>query len=259
MTESPSTPADACRNGAADAPLATGESLRFFRHFDAADPWVGSRSSLSPRDARRFPGDSLAATFARALCERSAIPVKELFEAFETFMICRKALRAPAVADICCGHGLGGVIFALMERRVERVLLVDRRRPASADAVLAAAGDVAPWVAPKMEWHETQLKHVALDPGTAVLAIHACGLRTDTAMEMAIQSGGPFAALPCCRPHNAHPAPISLKNALGADVAIDVHRTYALESKGYRVSWRDISATITPQNRALIAKAPTPE
>ncbi len=256
MTESPSPHADAPQNGAPDAPSSVRRTLRFFRHFDASDPWIGSRSSLSPRDADRFPGDTLAATFARALCKRSAIPVKELFEAVETFSLCRKVIRRPSLADLCCGHGLGGVLFALMEHQVERVLLVDRDRPPSADSVLAAAADVAPWVAPKIEWRETQLNRAQLEPGTAVLAIHACGLRTDTAIEMAIESGGPFAALPCCRPHNAHPAPMSLKNALGADVAIDVHRTYALEAKGYRVSWKDIAETITPKNRALIAKAP---
>lgn len=259
MTESLSPQADSRRDGASDAlPAPDGglRALRFFRHIAADDPWIGSRSSLSPRDAERFPGDNLAATFARALCERRAIPVKELFEAVETFALVRKVLRARALADLCCGHGLGGVLFALMERQVDRVLLIDRERPPSADKVLAAAADVAPWVAPKIEWRETQLKRVTLDPGTAVLAIHACGLRTDTAIDMALQSRGPFAALPCCRPHSAHPAPLSLKNALGADIAIDVHRTYALEAQGYRVSWKDISKTITPKNRTLIAKAP---
>ena len=64
----------------------------------------------------------------------------------------------------------------------------------------------------------------------------------------------PFAALPCCRPHRLHPAPESLKNALGADLAIDVHRTYRLEEAGYRARWQEISSAITPMNRVLSAR-----
>lgn len=230
-----------------------GPRLRFFRHIDPAPAVVGARRSLRPSDAAHFAGDSIAHAFARALCERSAVPAKGLFEATETFAVARKALRAPTVADLCCGHGLAGVLFALMEREVERVVLVDRTRPPSAGAVLDAAAAVAPWVAPKVEWREERLGAAPLPAGASVVAVHACGLKTDHAMESAIEAGGAFAALPCCRPHRRHPAPESLKNALGPDVAIDVHRTYALESAGYRVAWREIPGAITPMNRTLVA------
>lgn len=228
-------------------------TLRFFRHVPADDRWIGSRGGLAPGDAARFPGESLAHAFARALCARGAVPAKELFEATETFALARKALRGPVVADLCCGHGLGGALFALMERSVERVLLVDRRRPPSADVVLDALDDVAPWARPKIEWREARLERLELPAGAGVLAIHACGLRTDAALRLALDAGGPFAALPCCRPHRSHPAPQGLKNALGPDVAIDVHRTYALEARGYRVAWKEIARPITAMNRALVA------
>lgn len=231
--------------------------LRFYKHVDAGSAWIGKRTSLRPRDAEAFPGSTLADAFARALCERSAVPAKELFEATETFALARKTVRRPLVADLCCGHGLAGVMFALMERQVERVLLVDQVRPGSAEVVLEAAASVAPWAVPKVEWREAKLKNIELPEGTGVIAVHACGMRTDVAMEMAIAAKGPFAALPCCRPHRQHPAPESLKNALGHDIAIDVHRTYALESTGYRVSWKDIAHTITPMNRVLIAARPS--
>ena len=53
------------------------------------------------------------------------------------------------VADLCCGHGLAGLLFAIFEREVERVHLVDRERPASADLILQAAADVAPGRRPR--------------------------------------------------------------------------------------------------------------
>jgi hypothetical protein len=49
-----------------------------------------------------------------------------------------------------------------------------------------------------------------------------------------------------------------LKNVLGADVAIDVDRTYRLHRAGYRVRWDQISPTITTKNRVLIGR-PLPE
>ncbi|QDV05591.1 hypothetical protein Poly30_10890 [Planctomycetes bacterium Poly30] len=227
--------------------------LRFYRHIDAGSPWIGSRASLRPRDAEQFPGDGLPAALARALCERSALPAKELFEATETFELVRKRVRGAAVADLCCGHGLAGLLFAIFEREVQKVLLIDRERPASADVLLDAADEVAPWAREKIQWRVEQLKRMELPEGTGVIAVHACGLRTDAAMELAIGARGAFAALPCCRPHRLHPAPESLKNALGADVAIDVHRTYALEAAGYRVKWQEIAEGITPMRRVISA------
>lgn len=231
-------------------------SLRFYRRIDVDSPWIGSRASLRPRDAALFEGDSLPAALARALCERRALPAKELFEATETFELVRKRVRGPVVADLCCGHGLAGILFAIFEREVDRVLLIDRERPASAEVLLEVAAEVAPWAPAKIEWRVEQLKRTELPPGTGVIAIHACGLRTDAAMDLAIKARGPFAALPCCRPHRLHPAPESLKNALGADVAIDVHRTYALEAAGYRVRWQDIAQRITPMHRVISAALP---
>lgn len=235
--------------------MESSEKLRFHRELSSRPSLHGSRNTLRPEDARLFPGESLPAAFARALCERRATCMKELLEATEVFALARKAVRAPAVADLCCGHGLAGILFAVFERQVERVLLVDRERPPSADLVLEAAADVAPWATPKVEWRREQLKRTSLEPGTGVIAIHACGLRTDRAIELAVESGGGVAALPCCRPHRGHPAPEGLKLALGADEAIDVHRTYALEQAGHRVRWKTIAPTISPMNRVLIASA----
>ncbi|MEL6431753.1 MAG: hypothetical protein AAFR54_21460, partial [Planctomycetota bacterium] len=149
VTEARTDPA-AEADTASRADTAPRARLRAFRGIDASDPWIGSRNSLRPRDADRFEGDAPLARLARALCARSALPVKELFEAAEVFALARKRVRAPVVADLCCGHGLGGILFGLMERTVEHVLLVDRVRPASADVLLDAADEVAPWVRPKV-------------------------------------------------------------------------------------------------------------
>jgi len=90
-------------------------------------------------------------------------------------------VRRPFILDLACGHGLCGLLFASLETSVEKVrvpqalataaslcanvccsgvskpvrvvrqvLLVDARRPASYDAVLAAIARAAPWVLDKV-------------------------------------------------------------------------------------------------------------
>ena len=225
------------------------DRLRFFKRIGLDDGWPGTRTKLRPADAARFEGGDIASTFARALCERGALPVKELFEATETFALSRKVLRGPVLADLCCGHGLAGAFFALMERDVERVILVDRERPPNADLVIDALDAVAPWASPKLEWRESRLDRQTLPGGTSVLAVHACGLRTDAAIEHAIAAGGPFAALPCCRPHRQHPAPEPEERSRPRRR----HRRppHRLEENGYVVAWRDI----LPSSRRRTARS----
>lgn len=215
---------------------------------------VGSRNPVDERLARHFPSDGMPDRLARALAAERAVPVKELFESFEFFARVRKHVRAPVVADLCAGHGLTGVLFALFERSVTRVVLVDRRRPESFERVLAAAARVAPWVREKVVYETLRLKqaHERLERGSAVLAVHACGTRTDRCLELALELGGPVALMPCCYPHDACPAPATLAQHLGADVAFDVERTYRLERAGYRVRWDGIPTAITPMARILV-------
>lgn len=232
------------------------QAFRFLKQFNDA-PFakkVACRDRLRQSDARWFPGEYLSSVFARELCQRRAMPFKEVLESFEFYACVRNRIRSKSVADLCCGHGLVGILFAMFERDVERVWLIDRKRPASFDLVLAAAQAVAPWTAEKIQYVEAQLKRTPMyvEPGTTILGVHACGSRTDQCIEHAIALRGTVALLPCCRQHRMHPAPDCLKQSLGADVAIDVDRTYRLNAAGYRVRWSSISPQITSQNRVLI-------
>ncbi len=234
------------------------QRFRFLKQFDELDfaKKAGCRDRLRASDTRWFPGDLLSAVFARALCEHRAIPFKEVLESFEFYACVRNQIRAPNLADLCCGHGLVGILFAMFERQVERVSLIDKVRPASFDTALAAATEVAPWVTEKIRYLECDLENANehLPKGTSVVGVHACGERTDQCIEHAIKSRGSVAVLPCCRHHAPHPSPPSIKQAIGGDLAIDVDRTYRLHNAGYRVKWDAIPPTITPMNRVLIGK-----
>lgn len=232
-------------------------AFKAFRNFNdpALRPLTGVRARIHPDAAMYFPGDGLPARIARALAVRKALPVKELFESFEFFERTRRRLRAPSLADMCCGHGLTGVLFAAFERRVERVTLIDRRRPRSFDVVMEAVASEAPWISGKVRYLETSVERAgtALEAGTAVVAVHACGVRTDRCIDAALATGGALAAMPCCYYRTASDAPRAIRGALGRRDATDVHRTYRLEAAGYEVDWSGIPMDITPMSRILVA------
>lgn len=234
------------------------QPFRFLKQFNSAEfsKKASCRDRLRQSDTRWFPGDYLSSVFARELCERRAMPFKEVLESFEFFACVRKRIRGRSVADLCCGHGLVGILFAMFQRDVEQVCLLDRIRPKSFDLVVEAAQAVAPWTEDKIQYVTAPLSQAQayVEPGTALLGVHACGARTDQCIEHAISLKSTVALLPCCRRHRLHPSPDCLKNVLGADIAIDVDRTYRLHAAGYHVRWDHISPRITEMNRVLVGK-----
>ncbi len=216
----------------------------------------GSKATLYPGHLERMELPRYFEPLLKALAQRRVLPVKEVCESLEFFVRVRRKLHASLVADLCCGHGLTGLLFALCERRVERVLLVDRRCPDNFEGVFAAVCEVGPWVREKVEFQTRRLRGLELEAGSMVVAVHACGLRTDRALDVAMLARGHAAVLPCCYPAAHCRAPQALGHNLGVPTAMDVDRTYRLESAGYRVRWDSIPAVITPMNRLLIARAP---
>ena len=211
-----------------------------------------------------FASDSLQDCLVRAIAQHRLLPVKEVMESFEMFARVRKHVRGQVVADLCCGHGLVGILFALFERKVEKVLLVDRTQPDSRQRLLAVTAEIAPWVTAKIENHQVRLRvnepeHLGMPadliaPETAIVSAHACGVLSDACIAAAINAGGPLAVLPCCYPKSSCGAPQALQTALGLKTAYDVDRTYRLHRAGYHVRWDSIPAVITPMNRILCAR-----
>jgi hypothetical protein len=242
--------------------LSSDPSFHVFRRFN--QPALHRLASLRQRylgESRTlFPDDTLPDRLGRALVERRAIPLKEILESFEFFARTRRRVRRPVVVDLCCGHGLAGLLFAFFERSVERVLLIDERRPPSFAAVWDAVTEVGPWVTGKAEYLERPLADVeaggVAPSGAGLLVVHGCGHLTDAALGVAIAGGSPIAVMPCCY-RTAPPVPQrGLRRALGKELATDIARTYRLSAAGYHVDWNEIPAAITPKNRLLVAWNP---
>ncbi len=225
---------------------------RFNRQTDAAV--AGLRERIDNRVLGLFEGPSMPERIARELARRRVVKMKEVFESFEFFERVRRRVRRPVMVDLCAGHGLTGVLFAAFERSVERVFLVDLVKPPSHAKIMEAVGAVAPWVHDKVEFVVDHLRVAReLDPRPqSVVAVHACGVRTDRSLDVALDLGVPVAVMPCCYAQTAKDAPRSVHEALGIELATDIHRTYRLEAAGYRVEWGAVPRVITDKNRVLV-------
>lgn len=233
---------------------ATFRALRPFNQ-DSLSGLAKSRQRIDPRIHPHFPSDSLVDRVVRALAEARALPLKEVVESFEFHARVRRRLRHETIVDACGGHGLTGLLFALLDRQVERVRIVDRRRPDSFGTARDALASVAPWVAEKVEYLECTWERAgdAVPPGASIVGVHACGGRTDRILETAMERRATVAVMPCCYGQTASRTPAPLRRELGDELATDIDRTYRLRAQGYDVDWTAIPRAVSGANRILVA------
>jgi hypothetical protein len=230
----------------------------FFPQLNGLEKTSWMKSSLGINYAMtdlHFHSDTLQDKFLRAMAKDNTLPIKEILESFEYFSRIRKQLKNDCVLDLCSGHGLLGILFAMFERRVKKVVLVDVKVPPSYQKLFNCAVSVAPWIRDKIETFTEKIHRQAswAQSGCSVVSAHACGVLTDTCIDVAIACGGPLAVLPCCYPRKACRAPLALQQSFGLQEAFDIDRTYRLENADFRVRWSSIPAHITPMNRIMIA------
>ena len=238
--------------------------LRFFPQLNQLQDqrWLRSNAKLCEKTASvHFGSDSLQDTLIRAIADQRILSIKEVMETFEFFARTRKTTKAACVADLCCGHGLLGLLFAVFERKVARVVLLDKLEPESRAKLIAVVSGVAPWVAEKVQSFEAKLDAAPelLPEKCSVVSAHACGVLSDQCIDIAIKVEGRLAILPCCYPKASCNAPLAIQAAFGLKAAYDIDRTYRLTSAGYLVRWMEIPEAITPMNRILIARKPESE
>ncbi|MEE2787009.1 MAG: methyltransferase [Myxococcota bacterium] len=234
------------------------EDRRFkaLRKFNSEDGHrlAGRRDRMAPMWNDWFPSDSLVDRLARSLAKYHAIDMKEFCESFEFFQRVRKAVRRPVVVDLCGGHGFVGILFAVFERSVNQVVLVDTRRPKSHDQIMTAALEVAPWIAEKMTYVERSIRGYTPPDGAGLIAVHACGGRTDSCFDIAIDRRLPIAVMPCCHAFVKYGGrALPFADVMPPDLAVDIDRSYRLKSAQFNVSWTAIPRVVTPRNRVMIA------
>jgi hypothetical protein len=240
--------------------IGKGAAFRVLRCFNdpALSRLAGSHGRIDERTVALFPKPTMTRRVLGALAKEGLIPLKEVCESFEFFEHVRKGVRAPVVADLAAGHGFTGLLFAIFEREVEQVILVDTNPPTSHQRILEALVQVAPWIEEKVRWVTGSIDDASeyLEAGTSIVAVHACGVRTDACLDVALSCRGHVAVMPCCYGKTGGDAPQGLRDALGVDLTADIERTYRLEAAGYSVRWSNIPHVITPMHRILMGRCP---
>jgi hypothetical protein len=215
------------------------------------------RDRMHPGLARHFPGDGLFDRVARALCEARCVPRRELFESWEFVQRVRRHLDSTEVWDLCAGHGLVSMVLALLEPELVRIRAIDRRKPASFEKARAALSAVDPARIAKVEFVEAALEDLA-PPAERVfmVAVHACGRRTDRAIELAIASRSSVALLPCCHDASDVEMPHAVRTRWSKRDGVDLARIFALDRAGYRTLSRRIADDVTSCADAILGIAP---
>ena len=227
---------------------------------------------LNEQDIALFQGTNLLSKVARSVCLSKTIRLKELLESIEFFLRVRKHLKAPKVKDICCGHGLVGLLFAIFEEHIQEVELIDIKFNPSQKRLLNALTEIAPWLNDKVKCTESklsdlidQLKHTQSSENSlensnsdhsdlAIFSVHACGQQSDLTLKLAQIYQAKVAIMPCCYPPKIRKSYDFLKDQLGVILTLDIQRSQDLQDLGYQVQWLEIPSKITPMNRIIVAQ-----
>lgn len=239
--------------------IAPDTSFKFFPRLNKVKNkgWFNSGARFRPSYYEEFfKEDSLQSKVLKEIAYAHLLPTKEVLESFEYFDRIRSKVKAERICDLCCGHGFVGILFAIFERKVSKVFLVDRFEPESRKKLIEACTNAAPWIENKIVNIEDKISTESdwLEKGMSVISTHACGTLTDLTIDIALKSGGNVALMPCCYPESKCSAPNALKSAFGFETAFDIDRTYKLEQAGYHVNWHSIPSSITPMNRVITGK-----
>ena len=211
-----------------------------------------TRSRLTEKQIAAFPGHTLFDKIARAVCRAGTLPGKELFEAWEVARRIRRKYRGGRVVDLACGHGLLAHIMLLLDDSSEKALAVDLDFTENTRRLSEIIIDRWPRLKHRINYLNSGVEGIDLNPDDIVVSVHACGRLTDTIIEAAVNAGARLAVLPCC--HDTKMGDLGgLGGWLDGPLAIDVTRAALLRAKGYAVITRTIPDEITPKNRLLMA------
>lgn len=215
-----------------------------------------SRKRLHPGAAVNFPADTVHDRIARALCEGSCLPRKELFESWSFVNRIRRRIDAPVVWDLCAGHGLVAFLLALLEPGLTHIRAIDRRKPLSFDRIRAALAPLDEARIAKVVFEERDLRSVdAPREKVFMTAVHACGRRTDDAIDLALAGHCSIALLPCC--HATDKAiPEAVMTRFEKKDAVDLARIFRLHHAGWRTIAAKVDEDVTMCADAIIAIAP---
>jgi len=211
----------------------------------------GRRARLNRRHLARFPGGSLFARVARAVCEAECLPRKELYESWEVARRVRRRVRGRRVVELAAGHALLAHLLLLLDDSSPTALAVDAKPVRSAEKLASSLVSHWPRLGGRVDRRVADLSSVEVGVGDLVVSVHACGALTDLVIDRATRARAAVAVLPCC--HDASTCDAgSLLGFLSLPLAVDATRVARLRSVGYDVTTQKIPEEITPHNRLIL-------
>ncbi|MFZ2632220.1 MAG: methyltransferase [Desulfosalsimonadaceae bacterium] len=210
-----------------------------------------SKSRLTEKQMDGFPGDTVFDKIARAVCRAGTLPVKELYEAWESARRIRRKFRGGRVMDLAGGHGLLAHILLVLDDTSKEALVVDVDVPKNAGRLSESVIQAWPRLTGRIHYMEAPIADFEIRPDDLVVSVHACGILTDTVLKLAVDARARVAVLPCCHDLNL-PSTGGLEGWVNGPLAVDVMRATWLRQQGYTVITRTIPEDITPKNRLLM-------
>lgn len=181
---------------------------------------------------------------------------KELYETlFALHRLAPELGRAAALCELSAGHGLLGLLAALLLPGLTRVVQVDRRQPDCYEKVRERLAARWPYVKVRTSFVRRRLTDLPATPrGVLAVAIHACGPLTDQVAALARAAAAPFAVVPCCEgrllldPDERDDVPGEQIPAI-----VNERRIARWRSWGYDVEERRLPVEVTERPRLLVA------
>jgi hypothetical protein len=230
--------------------------FRVFKTFNQpGSGFAGGNRRLEPHTVSGLGQRGRILKVLQALAKDRSIKLKEVLESFEVYACVYRRLKHPKIVDLCCGHGLTGLLFAIFHRHVRQVTLLDLEESPASRTVHEALHLAFPELRGKVRRVQASLQDFRepLSSDTGLIAVHACGARTDHCLDLAITNRCPIVVVPCCYTGTGQAEPAAIRESLGVAMATDIGRTYRLQNEGYTVTWDSIPPSVTSMNRVIIA------
>lgn len=182
---------------------------------------------------------------------------KEVYETlFVLDRLAPELSRARALCELSAGHGLFGLLAALLLPGLEQVLLVDRREPLCYERVREVLAASHPYVKTRTRFVRRHLVDLRATPrGVPVVAVHCCGPLTDQVAALAHAASAPFAVVPCCEGRLLLD-PAERAQVAGEDIPalVNARRIARWREWGYEVEERPLPERVTERPRLLVAR-----
>jgi len=181
---------------------------------------------------------------------------KELYETlFALHRLAPELARAEALCELSAGHGLFGLLAALLLPDLRGVIQADRREPDCYEKVRERLAARWPYVKVRTRFVRRRLVDLTATPrGVLVVAVHACGELTDQVAALARAAEAPFAVVPCCEGRllldREERAAVR-----GEDIPaiVNERRIARWRAWGYEVEERRLPEQVTERPRLLVA------